>query len=121
MRHSPYPRGPKREATPRRMAAARRTINREREKLGMLADLFEFETPEERIARQTEGVEKWEQGMRRHRAESWHQARRELWELPEELRRQILHEWNFTSGLPGAPEYLLDLIRRRTKEKSVDE
>lgn len=112
MRHSPYPRMPKREATPRRLAAARRVIELQKQKYPMFVDQFEFETPEGRVARQTEAVEKWQVEMRHLRAEEWLEARRLLRELPEELRRSILAEWNH-GNLPGSPEYLMDLIRRR--------
>jgi len=116
MRFSPYIRADSRPVTRRRLAAARRTIQRERAKWGMFADQMTFETPEERIARIDAGVLAGVQLMRDNHAAMWRRGRRALFSLPPQRRRELLREWNGNHWLPGSPEYFLDFLHRKGVE-----
>lgn len=98
------------QATKQRLAAAKRAIQRERDAVPLFPELAPQETPEERIARVDAEVAAYWQRMRDHRAKQWRKARRWLYSMPEEQRKQILAEWE-TCQWPGSPEYLLTFMR----------
>src|SRR5690606_18897788 len=68
------------------------------------------ETPEERIARQDDATAAHWQRVRDARAQAWREARRRLFSLPPEQRRQIREEWRIC-GWPGTPEYFATFLR----------
>jgi hypothetical protein len=111
IRHSKTPRvrdvrtlGP----TPRRLAAARKAIDRERGVGTLFVDAPAM-TPEERIARFDAGQLESERELRDRRARLWRTARARLLALPADRRRLLLEWWNGTD-CPGDPSYLLGYI-----------
>ena len=102
MRFKPYIRADPRPVTGRRLAAARKTIEGERAKWGMFADqMGTTETAEERIARIDAGVLEGIRQRRSMQAAWWRRARRALFALPEDRRRELTREWNQHRWLPG--------------------
>lgn len=118
MRYQPFPkpRGMRKHSN-QRLAAARRSLTKERNKHPMFADQFVTETPEERLDRQDQAADAAWRELRKLKAQSWRRARRSLFSLPQDQRQAITQEWNQHKWLPGSPEYLLDLIHRRTKNE----
>lgn len=103
---------PKIEITPRRVAAARRSVEKQKAKLGMFAGQFPVETVEERLDRIDRAhidIQKW---FRSSRAADWFKARRLLLSQPDEVRQSLIAEWN-AAPYPGTPEYLLDFLHRK--------
>jgi len=110
MRFNRYPRTTMAEATPRRLAAARRAVNAEKDKYALFPEFVRHKTAEERVAAiQRHTVVFWDE-RRNDRAHSWRTARRQLRELPDLTRRGVLAWWQ-RGGVPGCPEYLLGAIR----------
>lgn len=115
MRFAPFPRFERPAVTKQRIAAAARAIQRERERAGLFVDeLGPRETPEERVARLDQEAAAYWQRLRDGHARAWREARRQLYDLPEEQKRAILDVWQ-RGVYPATPEYLLDLIRRHTE------
>jgi hypothetical protein len=81
----------------------------------LFADEFVTETPAERLSRLDTEADVYLQRMRDDDAAAWRRARRRLNGLPAELGAAIRKHWNESKWLPGAPEYLLDLIRDKVK------
>lgn len=100
---------PKTERTPRRVAAAKKAVQAQRDKLGMFADQFPVETVEERLDRIDQARIDWSKSFRSQRAASWFKARRLLLSQPDEVRQALIEEWN-AAPYPGSPEYLLDFL-----------
>jgi len=123
MRFTPFPKvGPDDvRVTPQRLAAAKRALQRERERAGMFVEeLGPRETPEERIARQDAAwVAHW-QRMRDRYARAWRDARRLLVSPPAEQRRQLRAEWR-TCGWPGTPEYFMTWLKRKIEGRGFRE
>ena len=113
MRFTPYPRGGRRQVTRRRLAHARRTLERERAGWGMFADQMEFETPEERIDRLDADLQDYFQGLRDHNAAMWRRGRRALFCLPPERHQELIQEWNRMHWMPGTCEYFLDFLSHK--------
>jgi hypothetical protein len=112
MRFQRFPaRSPNREWTNRRIAAAKRAIEKEKAKLGMFVDQFPVETLEERKARLDKGDAAWLIGFRQYRYKDWRRVRGILFALPAEQRHALVEEWNNHRWLPGTPDYLLDFLR----------
>ena len=116
MRFKPYIRADPRPVTRQRLTAARKAIERERARWGMFADQMTFETPEERIARIDEGVLESIRYRRAQQAETWRRARRALFALPTQRRRELTREWNEHRWLPGDASYLLEFLRSKGVE-----
>jgi len=119
MRFSPFPKIASEELgiTPRRLAAAKRALERERKQAGMFVEeLGPRDTPEERIARHDAAfVADW-QRRRDKQAKSWREARRWLYSLPEQQKRAILDVWQ-RGVYTATPQYLLSLIRSHVEER----
>lgn len=73
----------KRGVTPRRLAAAKRTLKRQ--------------------------AAEWAQGMRDHDAESWRKARAQLRSLPREEQEVVLTFWN-KSSMPANASYFATVM-----------
>ena len=100
----PDPRAPQRQ-----LRHARRAIERAREKAGLLADLYDFPTPEERVAAVRENARISRAQARSDHARELLAARKRLRELPTDIRRAVLLSWN-ARHLPA--DYLLGFIDR---------
>lgn len=122
---SPFPRSrPNSPPSGRRLAAAKRHIERERAKWGpLLADWAAAhvvtETPEERIARIDAGVRSGFAQLRQHEARMWREGRAALRCLPHSDRQAMLAEWNAKRWCPRRPEYFVDWLRRTLLRRLV--
>jgi hypothetical protein len=120
MRHGiqyrPVPRG----LTPRRLAAARRALSRERDRYALFADevAAEQETPEQRIDRFDLRMLEQEQAHRDLAAKHWRWGRRQLEAVSEEIRDQILSDWN-KAWTPSEAHYFADFVRTRLKRLGI--
>lgn len=85
---------PRPAPSPRRMAAAQKAIERQRQNAGLLADWVVTETAEERIRRIDESTARHFQCMRNADAATWKRARRALYQLPEPTQKRLLIKWN---------------------------
>jgi len=100
--------------TPRRLAAARRFLQRERDKAPLFAAEIATsqETPEERIARLDRYCEDLFQGLRSLAARQWREGRRMLRELPSEVQAELMAYWNDDrTWIPRKAEYFCDMVR----------
>lgn len=102
----------KREVTPRRIAASRRALNREAEKLPLFAaQIRETQpTPEERIASIDAGQQQVIAEWRTFRADMWRKGRAMLRELPLECQKDLIGKWN-RGTCPADPAYFCDFVR----------
>ena len=105
-----------RGVTPRRLAAAERTLARERQRLALFARqvLTEQETAEDRILRHDADNLRHDQGLRDLAAKHWRDGRRMLRLLPPDLRAEVLAAWNF-SCIPPDAAYFVDFVRTRLR------
>ena len=120
MRFAKVSRGTNREITPRRIAAAKRHLRKEREKLALFADeVAEMQpTPVERIELHDDCfAERW-QNFRDLHAKQWRKGRRWLREHPEHAD-EILERWN-ASMCPADAPYFCTKIRRILREKGIE-
>jgi len=103
--------------TPRRLSAARRALQNERDKLPLFAEMIAAgqPTPEQRIESFDIGVVESTRESRIRRASRWREARDLLRKMSDQDRKGILDWWN-RPVYPLDPEYLLDLIRQWTKD-----
>jgi hypothetical protein len=119
MKFTRYPRRAARPDQPsrQRLTAHHRAVQREKDRYPLFPELVRFETAEQRIVAWDVAVATWWQQMRKHRAQSWRRARRELRQLPAGPRAATLRYFT-TIQLPGDPVYLLSLIHDyRTKHR----
>lgn len=109
MRFTPYILKDRRAWTARRIAAARRAAQRERDAVPLFPELARYRTTEERMAVVNKEEDAWLASCRDFRAAQWRKARRLLAGMPETRRRGFLALWN--RGIyPAEPCYLLDVI-----------
>lgn len=107
-----------REWNTRREAAARRAIQRERDRMPLFAaDVTE--TTDDRRERSQAGDIASARFWRRERARDWRLVRRWLRDQPDELRAAILEKWN-RGTYPATPEYLNSIIRMERKARGLD-
>jgi hypothetical protein len=108
-----YARSPQREITSRRLSAARRAIQRDKDSWALFPEYVRHHTAEERIAAVDEDVSEGFRLRRKHRADAWRRARAAVRQMPIQQRRDALEFWQ--RGIyPASPEYLLGLIRSIT-------
>lgn len=100
--------------TDRRIAAARRKLERQVAAMPLFADEVRASqpTPEQVVDAANEGWKKACANLRRHEAESWLKGRDRLRKLPAEQRAALLAEWN-ASRQPGNAAYFLDFLWTR--------
>ena len=101
--------------TPRRLAAAKRALARQREKLPLFADEIAAgqPTPEERIRMFDDAYISWRKKMRAFTASMWLKGRALLREMPEMERNEFLDYWNHRWKGPKRAEYFLDILRTK--------
>ena len=101
----------KRGVTPRRLAAAKRTLKRQAEALPLFSEQIRAEqpTPKERIRTFDNNHAEWAQGMRDHDAEKWRKARAQLRSLPKEEQEVVLTFWN-KSSMPANAVYFATVM-----------
>jgi len=105
-----------RGATPRRIAAAKRALQRQREALPLFSQqIAESQpTPEERIRQMDDRLCRQIEEDRSRRADGWRQARTLLRSMSDRNKEALLDYWN-RSHYPKDPSYLLGLIDRWAK------
>lgn len=112
MRFDRYPRPvEKRERTPRRVAAAKRAVQKEKDSWALFPAMATHQTAEERLDALDVHTREWWRAMRQNRADSWRRARRALRRLPDIRRAGLVRYWQTTWGGPKDPVYLLGMIR----------
>ena len=116
MRFTRYSKGEPYEITPRKLAAARRAVQKEKDHYPLFPELLKHQTAEERLATIAVERETWWQEMRDRHAKLWRKARQALRELPPGPRAAIKRYWNIC-GRPGDPVYLLTIIHEHRVRK----
>jgi hypothetical protein len=116
VRFSRYPKREAYEVTPRKSAAARRAILKQKDRYPLFPELLKHQTAEQRLAAIAVERESWWQDMRNHPAQQWRRARRSLRELSPGPRAAISRYWQMC-GLPGDPVYLLGIIHEHKARK----
>jgi hypothetical protein len=101
MRFTKYPRWEPYEATPRKLAAARRAVQREKDRYPLFPELLKHRTAEEKLASIAAERESWWQQMRDHHAKLSRKARRALRELPAGPGAAIKRYWQNGRVGPG--------------------
>jgi len=103
----------RRGVTPRRLAAARRVLQKEQEKLPLFAEAIAEQqpTPEARVLFFDDRAVSTTQSARKRRAQGWKRARTLLRSMCDKERASLLWHWN-RSAFPKDPSYLLDLIHQ---------
>ncbi len=107
MRFTRTMRGERPPPSQRRIAAAARSIAKDKAEVPLFPELVKHTSPEQRIAdKDADWTAHW-QKMRDHHARTWRRSRVILRTHPQ--AKEILAKWN--SGFcPASPEYLADLI-----------
>ncbi len=120
IRHAVRGRLAVRGVTPRRLAAARRAIQRERDKLALFVHelISEQESPEERISRFDLALIVRDQQHRDLAARHWRWGRARLAELNETVRGEIVAAWN-KSSIPPQPCYFADFVRNQLRKRAI--
>jgi hypothetical protein len=101
MRFTRYPKGEVYQITPRKLAAARRAVQREKDRYPLFPELIKYQTAEDRLA--SIAVER----------ETWWQEMRDLLPGP---RAAIKRYWKIC-GCPADPVYLLTIIHEHRDGK----
>lgn len=111
--HRPLPR----EITTRRLAAAERFLQKERDKFPLLTDWIAAQQPTaiERIENHNLLRMNHQQKIRDSTANTWREARKELYSLPKDVRQQILEKWN-NSRIPADAWYFADFLTREAEK-----
>ena len=116
MRFSRYPGGEVYQITPRKLAAARRAVQREKDRYPLFPELLKHRNAAERLASIAVKRETWRQEMRDRQAKLWRKVRQALRGLPPGPRAAIKRYWKIC-GCPGDPVYLLTLIHEHRARK----
>lgn len=109
MRFDRYPKCDRGTASPQRVAAAKRAVERDRENCGLFPEMMVHKTVEERLEAVLDGRVTWWRQMRNVVAADWRRARKLVRELPETSRRGLLRYWQ-TGAFPCQPCYLLTMV-----------
>lgn len=117
-RHSIYGHVNPRGLTPRRLAAARRALARERSRYVLFADQLDQESPEERITKADLQLLEQDQACRNLAARHWKWGRRQLARLPWDIRRELIARWN-RSWIPPTAAYFADFVRSETRKRNL--
>lgn len=96
--------------TPRRLAAARRALQKEREKVPLFADQLVTDSPEERISKKDGAVIDGIRKRRELQARLWRQVRGKYYALSASERAVVKAYWD-SSQMPGCPAYLSYVLR----------
>ena len=116
MRFTRYPKDEPYQITSRKLSAARRAVQKEKDRYPLFPELLKHQTAEERLASIAEERESWGHERRNRHARLWRKARRALRELPPGPRAAIKRYWKIC-GCPGDPVYLLTIIHEHKARK----
>jgi len=95
--------------TDRRLAAASRAVDREREAMPLFPELRRFKNVDERVEQMDEREAMFILRLRAGRAKMWREVREKLRDLDAETRGAVLGHWE-AGWLPGDPTHLFALI-----------
>jgi len=109
MRFTRYPKSESYQITPRKLAAARRAVQRQKDRYPLFPELVTHNTPEERLDSIATHRTRWWQTMRDRQARQWRRARKASRDLPRGPKAAITRYWQ-VCGYPGDPVYLLSII-----------
>jgi hypothetical protein len=109
MRFTRYPKGEPYQITPRKLAAAGRAVQKEKDRYPLFPELLNYQTAEERLASIADERETWWHEMRDRHAKLWRKARQALRELPTGPSSAIRRYWQIC-GCPGDPAYQHTII-----------
>ncbi len=115
MRFTCYPKGEPYEITPRKLAA-RRAVQREKDRYPLFPELVKHQTAEDRLTSIALEREIWWQEMRERQAKLWTKARQNLNRLPPGPRAAI-KRYREICGCPGDPVYPLTIIHEHRTRK----
>ena len=120
IRHSVTPRLAPRGVTAGRLAAARRALRRERDRLPLFAGQVAREqlTPAERIELIDNQLLDYDQAHRDLAAMHWRRGRLWLAGIAQEVRDEIVELWNRKTCPPRAA-YFCDFVRREFQARAV--
>ena len=116
LRFARYPKTEPYEITPRKLAAARRAVQAQKDRYPLFPELLKHQTAEDRLAAVAIDREQWWQQVRDRRAQLWRRARQALRDLPPGPRAAIKRYWQIC-GFPGDPDYLLSMIHNHKARK----
>ena len=97
------------EVTPRKLAAAKKAIERDRERCGLFPEMMQFTTVDDRVNAIARHRQLWVAERRQIQADGWRKARRLLRDLPPTTRAAVRRYWAH-GVFPGDPGFLLGLI-----------
>ena len=109
MRFTRFPKCDRGTASPQRLAAARRAVERDRYRCGLFPEMMKFRDAEQRVAAILNHRVTWWQEMRDIHAAGWRRARKAVRKLPEITKRGLMIYWQ-TCTYPGSPEYLNSMV-----------
>ena len=109
-----------RGVTPRRLAAANRALQRQRDRLPLFADQVAAEqgTPAERIEQFDRDQLEHDQARRDLASQHWRWGRSQLSQLTADVRTEILERWN-NSSIPPTSAYFADFVRRQLRDHGL--
>jgi hypothetical protein len=116
MRFTRYPKGDSYQVTPRKLAAARRAVQRQNDRYPLFPELVTHNTAEERLDSIAAHRMQWWQTMRDRQAKQWRRARKTLRDLPRGPKTAITGYWKIC-GYPCDPLYLLSIIHEHKARK----
>jgi DNA-directed RNA polymerase specialized sigma24 family protein len=114
MKFEPHIKAKRRPVTGRRLAAARRSIQRQTEAVSLFPELAPAETSEERIDRLDNENVAMVQRWRDNTAQTWRRVRRQLRSLTPDQRAAVLKRWS-NPWLPKQAHDLADVIHSELK------
>ena len=119
IRHGIRGRPALRGVTPRRLAAAKRALARERARYALFAVEVAAEqpSPEERITAADLAMLDYDQGHRDLAAKHWRWGRKQLSRYPD-IAAEILSKWN-RSWIPDTGTYFADFVRRELRARGL--
>jgi len=99
MRFTRYPKGETYQIRPRKLAAARRAVQREKDRYPLFPELVKHQTAEDRLTSIAAERETWWQEMRERHANLCIKARQNLNSLPPGPRAAIKRYWKICGCL----------------------
>lgn len=103
-----------RTVTSRRLAAAKRKLEKQANALPLFAEHIRAEqpTPEQVVAKADDNFRRFCAGMRAHEAQTWLRGRALLRALPKAQRLALLAEWD-AAHMPATAVFFVDFLRTR--------
>ena len=111
MKFERFIRAERRPITGRRLAAAKRALQRQADAVALFPELQPTETPEQRCNRFDDASVATVQRWRDDEAERWRRARRELRALSTGQQAAVDRRWAQNRFMPKTAVYLLETIR----------